>query len=62
MTDWHMAVCDVCRLIRGDLTVKVCFYCGFCDSEICQAHANDWPARTHAKVLRMLEKTRGLFA
>lgn len=62
MTDWHIAVCDVCRLIDGDITHKYCFYCSFCDSEICMADANDWGRRAHAKALRMWEKTRGLFA
>ena len=64
MTDWYMTVCDVCRLVWGDMTPRKCFYCGFCDAWICEGHRDDWPARTHAKVLRMLEKkNRGsLFA
>ena len=61
-SDWHLAVCDVCRLIDGDTTPKVCFYCGACDSEICAADSNHWGRRAQAAALRKLEQARGLFA
>ena len=60
--DWHLAVCDVCRLCDGDTSHKICAYCGMCDSEICVNCWNDWPRRLYAKTLRAWEKTRGLFA
>lgn len=30
-----LKVCDVCRLLRGDLTLKETRYCHLCDAEIC---------------------------
>lgn len=54
--NWHPAVCDVCRLLDGDTSLKLCFYCRFCDSEICQRDVNNLPRRAQAKFLRMWEK------
>jgi hypothetical protein len=63
----HVAICDVCRLLRGDLTYKMCSYCSLCDSEICEYHNQIWNPivladRASAKVLRMMEKRRGVSA
>ena len=54
-TDWHYAVCDVCRLLDGDLSLKVCFYCSACDAEICMSDADRFTRRAHAAMLRRLE-------
>jgi len=59
---WYNAICDVCRLIDGDLTYKMCVYCSMCDSNICEADYSNKARRLHAMVLRKWEKTRGLFA
>lgn len=32
-------VCDVCRLVDGDLSTKLCTWCGTCKAWICDA---DW--------------------
>lgn len=58
-SEWHVAVCDVCRLIDGDVAPKVCFYCGACDSEICASDANSWGRRAHAAALRKQEQLQG---
>lgn len=34
-------VCDVCRLIDQDLSLKPCGYCGLCDAYICKEDT-DW--------------------
>jgi hypothetical protein len=57
-----MAVCDVCRLINRDISVKWCFYCPRCDSDICMDHENDWLARGRAAILRQMEKWNGVSA
>ena len=48
-------VCDVCRILDGDLTPKVCHYCGLCDSLICLADENNWWRRGKAFLRRKLE-------
>jgi hypothetical protein len=48
-------VCDVCRLLEGDVTPKVCGYCKLCDSNICQADMNNWWRRGKAALKRRLE-------
>lgn len=59
MTGWHWGICDVCRLIDGDMSPKLCFYCGQCDSEICQADEPNWGRRAHAAALRKAEQFGG---
>lgn len=48
-------VCDVCRLVGGDSSFKLCGYCHLCDAFICQDCINNWPRRLKAAVLRELE-------
>lgn len=62
MSNWHWAVCDVCRLVDGDTSLKVCFYCGQCDSEICLDDADRFGRRMLAAGLRRAEVVRGFFA
>jgi hypothetical protein len=52
-----VAVCDVCRLLDNDLTFKYCFYCGLCDSWICEKDNNDWWRRAQAFYKRRIEPT-----
>lgn len=56
---WHWAVCDVCRLVDGDLSPKVCFYCSSCDSEICIEDSDRFTRRALAAMLRKEEQLRG---
>lgn len=51
-----MRVCDVCRLVDGDLILKPCAYCGLCDSWICQEDQNRWGRRAKAALKRKLEQ------
>jgi hypothetical protein len=55
---WHWAVCDVCRLVDGDSSPKVCFYCSSCDSEICIDDADRFGRRALAAMRRRLEVFR----
>jgi hypothetical protein len=48
-------ICDVCRLLDGDTTLKDCGYCGLCDSWICTEDRTNWLRRARAAVKRKLE-------
>lgn len=48
-------VCDVCRLVDGDLSLKYCYYCSLCDSWICERDNNNWWRRGKAFLIRKLE-------
>ena len=48
-------VCDVCRLLDGDLSEKPCGYCEMCDSWICERDKACWQRRIWAAVKRKLE-------
>ena len=37
MAEYTMHVCDVCRLVNNDTTVKECVWCNFCHAYICKA-------------------------
>jgi hypothetical protein len=50
-----LSVCDVCRLLDGDLSLKNCGFCSLCDSWICEADRTDWLRRARAAVARKLE-------
>ena len=53
----ELVPCDVCRLLDGDLTPKNCFYCAFCDSNICQEDGLRWDRRARAFLKRKFEAT-----
>lgn len=48
-------VCDVCRLLKGDKTVKSVEYCSFCDSNICA----DCRPKFHWRAVAAIKKYRG---
>jgi hypothetical protein len=54
--NWFMHICDVCRLLDGDLREKVCFYCPACSAWICEQDAADWRRRGLAAARALEEK------
>jgi len=48
-------ICDVCRLVDYDCTLKLCFYCSMCDAWICMSDSNRWDRRFKAAIKRKLE-------
>ena len=54
-TGQQFIVCDVCRLLDYDTTVKDCVYCGLCDAWICHDDINKWGRRIQAALKRKLE-------
>ena len=47
-------ICEVCRLIDNDLSVKVCQFCRTCNAWICAACWNNLARRARAMVLRRM--------
>lgn len=47
----EMRVCDVCRVVDGDVTPKECFYCGFCKAWICDNCKWHLPKRAKAMTI-----------
>ena len=45
-------VCDVCRLLDGNLQQKPCTWCGLCQSWICDADLQNWPRRGRAAAIK----------
>lgn len=41
-------ICDVCRLVDGDFSTKLCNWCGACQSWICDADLQQWGRRARA--------------
>ena len=58
---WVLEVCDVCRLIDGDVSPKWCAYCSLCDSWVCVDDQNRAGRRFHAAYLHQFEVVRGGF-
>lgn len=52
---WTNAVCEVCRLLDGDTTIKPCVFCAKCQSWIC---SNDLP-NMRRRALAMFRKAMG---
>jgi len=52
----RMAVCDVCRILDGDHSLKMCEWCGICQSWICAADLPNLKRRAQA----MMRKKLGL--
>lgn len=51
----QLHVCDVCRLVDGDVTEKLCGFCGMCDSWICKDDTWRWDRRVRAFYKRRVE-------
>lgn len=51
----QQTICDVCRLLDHDCTMKLCFYCSMCDAWICAVDGNQWNRRLRAAIKRKLE-------
>jgi hypothetical protein len=47
---WH--VCDVCRILDGDLRIKPCTFCGLCGAWICIEDIDNWWRRLAAGLMR----------
>jgi len=45
-------ICDVCRILDHDKTLKECFFCPRCDAWICVEDQNKWTRRTAAFMSR----------
>jgi len=50
-TQAKKGVCDVCRLVDGDTSIKEVYYCPICKKWICLKCADKWDRRTMAAVL-----------
>lgn len=50
-------VCDVCRLLDGDVTLKQCGFCGLCSAWICASDRKNLTRRGLAMLKRKLELT-----
>jgi len=49
-------ICDVCRLIDGDLTRKSVTYCGFCKAWMCEKCRKDPIRRARAVLAKVTAK------
>lgn len=47
-----MTTCDVCRLLDGDLSQKLCLWCGNCKAWICEDDIDNWIRRARAATIR----------
>lgn len=56
--NWNLEICDVCRLIDGDVSPKWCAYCSLCDAWVCVDDQSRPGRRLHAAYLRRLEVMR----
>lgn len=54
--------CEVCSLVHGDNTVKLCFYCDVCTAYICCARCkNDLINRAKAAAIKLANKAKEAF-
>jgi hypothetical protein len=51
----QIIVCDVCRILDYDTSLKACKHCGLCDAWICDADLSRWDRRFKAAIKRKLE-------
>jgi len=51
----YQAICDVCRLVDKDYSIKECGFCPMCDSYICTKDNNRWDRRLIAAIKRKIE-------
>jgi hypothetical protein len=54
MNGWTMEVCDVCRLLDGDLRQKQCQYCNTCQAWICYLDLPNMRRRAKAMFKRAM--------
>jgi hypothetical protein len=47
-----LAVCEVCRLVDGDRSVKECSWCQTCRAWICTRDLSQWGRRALAMIRR----------
>jgi hypothetical protein len=59
MYGWQQHICDVCRLLDGDETLKECQYCKACDAWMCRADYYSAIRRGLAALERKLESEGG---
>ena len=50
----NYAVCDVCRLVDGDQSIKLCSWCSLCGAWICQQCSPDAIRRATAMMRRAM--------
>lgn len=55
-----IGVCDVCRKLDDDLTVKPVEYCSTCKADICDRCRNDWTRRLKAAAMKGLGYVRAI--
>lgn len=55
VTELQEHVCDVCRLLNADTSIKLCGYCSLCDAYICGDDLNRWERRLKAWYKRKTE-------
>lgn len=49
-------VCEVCKVLNNDVSIKKVSYCETCNVYICKAHHRDWGARIRAAYLKKLHE------
>jgi len=52
----EFGVCEVCRLVYGDISPKSVRWCWYCKAWICERHWGDYPVRAKAAMLRARER------
>jgi hypothetical protein len=52
--EWQIQVCDVCKLLDNDLTLKECYYCGTCKAWICRSDQTALGRRARAMIKRKI--------
>lgn len=50
-TKTKKGVCDVCKLVNGDTSIKEVSFCNVCKKWICKKCSNRWDRRTIAAFL-----------
>lgn len=52
-------ICDVCRVLDGDIDPKPCFRCSLCDAWLCEADVSNFSRRLRAAKMIRKERQRG---
>lgn len=53
--DGTMNICEVCKYLDGDESLKLCRYCRFCDAWICIPDIPDYARRGKAALKKVIE-------
>lgn len=56
MNGWTLATCDVCRLLDGDYSQKMCQWCGKCRAWICYQDLPNMARRARAMFVRAFRR------